>query len=57
MNFKRKGLLKIIDLGFKNKIENLVVAFKDRLARFGFELIEYILKKTSNCAIQVLNNF
>jgi predicted site-specific integrase-resolvase len=31
-----------------------VVTYKDRLCRFGFELIEYILKTQSNATIMVL---
>ena len=30
--------------------------YKDRLARFGFELIEYIINETSNGRIVVINN-
>ena len=40
INFKRKGLLKIIDLIKEEKINKLIVAHKDRLARFGYDLIE-----------------
>jgi len=32
-----------------------VVSYRDRLCRFGFELIEYIIKKYSNGKIIVLN--
>ena len=40
----------------KNKIENLIIAYKDRLARFGYELIEYIIKNYSNGKIIIINN-
>ena len=30
-----------------NKIENLIIAYKYRLARFGYELIEYIIKNNN----------
>jgi len=33
----------------------LVVAYKDRLTRFGFELIEDIIKKYSNGSIEIIN--
>ena len=55
LNFKRKGLVEIINLGIKNELEELVIAYKDRLVRFGYELIEYILKNHSNANIKILN--
>lgn len=55
LNFKRKGLQEIINLGIKNQVEEVVIAYKDRLARFGYELIEYILKNHSNTNIKILN--
>lgn len=55
INFKRKGLEEIINLGIKNQIEELVIAYKDRLARFGYELIENILKNHSKTNIIILN--
>lgn len=54
LNFKRKGFLKILDLANEGKIEELVVTYKDRLCRFGFELISHILEKQSNAKIVVL---
>lgn len=55
INFNRKGLRKIIDLGINGKINKLVVAYKDRLTRFGFELIEDLIKKYSDGKIIILN--
>ena len=55
LNFKRKGLVEIINLGIKNELEELVIAYKDRLVRFGYELIEDILKNHSNANIKILN--
>ena len=45
MNYKKPGLLKLIDLLLDRKISHIVITHKDRLLRFGFELIEYIAKK------------
>jgi predicted site-specific integrase-resolvase len=45
INFKRKGLQTILELALKGDLEQLVVSYKDRLARFGFELIEWIINK------------
>jgi len=44
INYNREGLKKILELSMSNKLSEVVVAHKDRLARFGFELIEYIFK-------------
>ena len=56
LNFNRKGLRQILDLAYKGELEEVVVTYKDRLCRFGFELIEYILKTQSNAKIVVLGN-
>ena len=45
INFKRKGLQTILDGAIKGTVGEIVVAYKDRLARFGFELIEHVIKK------------
>ena len=42
INFKRPGLLRILGLVKQGDVSELVVASKDRLARFGFELIEWL---------------
>lgn len=55
INFNRRGLRKIIDLAIAGKVNSLVVAYKDRLTRFGFELIEDLIKKYSNGTIIILN--
>lgn len=45
INYNNKGLNEIIDLITSNKVDELIVSYKDRLVRFGFELIENIAKK------------
>lgn len=55
LNFKRKGLQELINMAIKNQLDEIVVAYKDRLARFGFELIENIVKTHSNGKIKILN--
>lgn len=55
INLTKKGLTKIIELGIEGKIEELVIAHKDRLARFGYDLIEHIIKKYSNGKITIIN--
>jgi putative resolvase len=55
INFNRKGIRKIIELGIAGKVEELVVANKDRLTRLGYELIEDIIIKYSKGKIIILN--
>lgn len=55
LNYKRKGLKTILGYAHQGKISELVVAYKDRLCRFGFELFEHILQSQSNSKIVVLN--
>jgi predicted site-specific integrase-resolvase len=56
LNYKRKGLKTILDYAIKGSVQELVVAHKDRLCRFGFELIEWIVSTFSKGTIVVLDN-
>lgn len=47
-----KELIKRIS---QNKVEKVVVLYKDRLLRFGFELVEYIASLYS-CDIEIIDN-
>lgn len=44
INWKRKGLKTILESAMRGHISEVVVAHRDRLCRFGFELIEWILE-------------
>ncbi|RYE11643.1 MAG: IS607 family transposase [Rickettsiales bacterium] len=55
INFNRKGFRKIIKLAIEGKINELVIAYKDRLTRFGYEFIEDLIKDYSNGKIVILN--
>ena len=55
LNFNRKGLNKIIDYAIKGQINKLAIAYRDRLCRFGYEMIENIINKYSNGEIIILN--
>ena len=55
INYKKKGLKELIKLITQNKVEKVVVLSKDRLLRFGFELIEYIAS-LYNCEIEIIDN-
>jgi predicted site-specific integrase-resolvase len=43
LNFKRKGIKTLLDRLLRGDKLTLVVAHRDRLARFGFELFEYMV--------------
>ena len=55
LNLNKRGIKKIINLAIEGKINELVVAYKDRLTRFGFELIEELIEKYSKGKITILN--
>jgi len=54
MNFKRPKFLALITDILQGKISQLYVAHKYRLARFGFDLIDYLAKQ-NNCEIIIAN--
>ena len=45
LNFKRKGLRSILDRLLRGDKLKIVVACRDRLCRFGFELIQYMVEQ------------
>ncbi|MBQ8824081.1 MAG: IS607 family transposase [Ruminococcus sp.] len=54
INYKRKGLQELIKGMANRSISKVVVLYKDRLTRFGFELIEYIAE-LYGCEIEVVD--
>lgn len=55
MSSDRPGFQKMLQLIVKNEVEILVIENKDRLTRFGFEILETIFKYFG-CKILVLND-
>lgn len=55
INYTKPGLKKLIELINKKEVDLIVVLYKDRLVRFGFELIEYFAK-LNNVKIEILDN-
>ena len=55
VNFERAGFRKVMELVVENKLSKIVVNWKNRLARIGFDLIEFICEK-NGCKIEVVNN-
>lgn len=43
INWKRKGLRTILEQTMQGKVSEVVVSHRDRLSRFAFELLEFIL--------------
>ena len=54
INYKKKGLKELLKLITQNKVEKVVTLYKDRLLRFGFELVEYIAS-LYNCEIEIVD--
>lgn len=54
INDKKKGLRELIKLITQNEVDKVVVVYKDRLLRFGYELVEYIAT-LYNCDIEVID--
>lgn len=55
INYNNKGLKELIQRITQNKVEKIVVLYKDRLLRFGFELVEYIAS-LHDCNIEIIDN-
>lgn len=45
INYNKKGLNQLIDRVTNSEIEKIVILYKDRLIRFGYELIENLCNK------------
>jgi len=45
LNAERRGLLKLFSYVVNKQIDVVVVTYKDRLTRFGFEYLEYFFKQ------------
>ena len=54
INYNKPGLLKLIEKINKKEVDIKVVLYKDRLLRFGFELVEYFAS-LNNVKIEVLD--
>lgn len=54
MNFKRKQFLHLLDRIQRGEISKVLIAHKDRLVRFGFDLLEHLALE-QGCEIVVVN--
>ena len=55
INYRKKGLDKMIDLVLSRKVDKVVVLYKDRLLRFGYELLEGLFTRFGT-KIEVIDN-
>lgn len=55
LNYKKEGLKKLIRMICNKEIKKLVILYKDRLVRFGFELIEEVCK-INDVEIEIIDN-
>ena len=55
LNYNKKGLKELITLIQTNKVERIVINYKDRLIRFGFEIIEQMCE-FHNVEIEIINH-
>ena len=55
INYNKKGLNKLIDMITNSEVDKIVVLYKDRLIRFGYELIENLCEKYGT-KIEVIDN-
>lgn len=55
INYNKKGLLSLLEMIQSNQIEKVVILYKDRLLRFGYELFENMCK-FYNTKIEIIDN-
>ena len=55
INFKRKGLETILDRCTQKNIGEIIIAHRDRLCRFGFELIKMFVEKSGG-SIKIIDD-
>jgi len=54
INYKKKGLKQLIKQVTQGEVDKIVVLYKDRLLRFGFELMEYVCS-LHHCEIEIVD--
>ena len=56
LNYKRKNWNTLIDECFEGKINTIIISYKDRFVRFGFEWIADLLERLTGTKIYVVEN-
>ena len=54
MNYYKKGLTRLIDLILDNQVQRLILTHKDRLLRFGAELV-FSICEAKNVEVIIIN--
>ncbi len=55
INYNKKGLNQLINMITNLEVDKIVVLYKDRLIRFGYELIENLCNKYGT-TIEIIDN-
>lgn len=55
MNYSKNGLTKLLERIHNGEVSKVVVPYRDRLVRFGFELLETVCK-LNDCEIEIVDN-
>lgn len=55
INYKRKGFLYLVDRVMSGDVDKIVVLYKDRFLRFGFDLVEHICQ-VNQTDIKIIDN-
>ena len=54
-NYSKNGLTKLLERIHNGEVSKVVVLYRDRLVRFGFELLETVCK-LNDCEIEIVDN-
>ena len=55
INYKKKGLRELVNKINNHEVSTVVILYKDRLIRFGFELLEYLCE-INGVNIEIIDN-
>lgn len=55
INYNKKGLQQLLKMIINQEISKIVILYKDRLVRFGFEMIEHICN-LNNVELEIIDN-
>jgi putative resolvase len=55
INYTKNGLLEMLSMVIQYKVSKIVVLYKDRLLRFGFELVQELCKQF-DCEIEIIDS-
>ena len=56
LNYKRQNWNRMIDDCIEGKVNKIIISYRDRFVRFGFEWFEYFLRNKYGVEIEVVEN-